>query len=109
MINQMGNYTVKVSSFGCFDSSNVYSFTTGVNSISNKTVYCAPNPTTGRFVIYGLTAANIEVYNMFGALVKALNNTNEIDLSAFAQGIYTVRLFDDKHQLMYTDKVLKQD
>jgi len=109
VINQMGNYTVKVSSFGCFDSSNVYSFTTGVNSISNKTVYCAPNPTTGRFVIYGLSAANIEVYNMFGALVKALDNTNEIDLSAFAQGIYTVRLFDDKHQLMYTDKVLKQD
>jgi hypothetical protein len=60
-------------------------------------------------MVYGLSAANIEVYNMFGALVKTVENSNEIDLSAFAQGIYTIRLFDDKHQLRYTDKIMKQD
>jgi hypothetical protein len=109
MINQIGNYTVKVSSFGCFDSSNVYAFTTGVNTIQQNAIYAAPNPTTGKFMVYGLSAANIEVYNMFGALVKTVENSNEIDLSAFAQGIYTIRLFDDKHQLRYTDKIMKQD
>ena len=109
MINQIGNYTVKVSSFGCFDSSNVYAFTTGVNTIQQNAIYAAPNPTNGKFMVYGLSAANIEVYNMFGALVKAVENSNEIDLSAFAQGIYTIRLFDDKHQLRYTDKIMKQD
>ena len=46
---------------------------------------------------------------MFGALVKTVENSNEIDLSAFAQGIYTIRLFDDKHQLRYTDKIMKHD
>jgi hypothetical protein len=109
MINQIGNYTVKVSSFGCFDSSNVYAFTTGVNTIQQNAIYAAPNPTTGKFMVYGLSAVNIEVYNMFGALVKTVENSNEIDLSAFAQGIYTIRLFDDKHQLRYTDKIMKQD
>ena len=109
MINQMGNYTVKVSSFGCFDSSNVYAFTTGVNTIQQNAIYAAPNPTTGKFVVYGLSASNIEVYNMFGALVKSIENSNEIDLSSFAQGIYTIRLFDDKHQLRHIDKIMKQD
>jgi hypothetical protein len=109
MTNQQGNYSVKVSSFGCFDSSNVYTFTTGVNTISKNAIYCSPNPTTGKFTIYGTNVKNVEVYNMFGALVHTIDNSNEIDLSNFAQGIYTLRLFDDKHQLIYTDKVMKQD
>jgi hypothetical protein len=46
---------------------------------------------------------------MFGALVKSIENSNEIDLSSFAQGIYTIRLFDDKHQLRHIDKIMKQD
>ena len=109
MINQMGNYTVKVSSFGCFDSSAVYSFGTGIAQVNKNNYFVSPNPTTGKVIVNGVHPAYIEVYNVFGALVKKELDSDGINLSELAQGVYSIRLYDDQHQLLFTDKIMKQD
>jgi len=53
-----------------------------------------PNPTRERVTIDGAEAAEVQVYNAFGQLVKTVLGTNEIDLSGLVEGVYLVRITD---------------
>jgi hypothetical protein len=72
---------------------NINSIITGINTnelANNIAVY--PNPTNGLITIENPTAAAVTVYNMAGSeITKVDPNANQIDLSAFPEGVYFVR------------------
>lgn len=79
---------------------------TGVHEThTNHGIVIFPNPTNGVFRIEGATAAEVEVYNTLGQLVKTIRNSNEIDMADLPEGIYLVRVVDAKNQ-EYTTKII---
>lgn len=60
-----------------------------------------PNPTNGVFRIEGATAAEVEVYNTLGQLVKTIRNTNEINLKNLSQGIYALHITTENGAVHY--------
>ena len=66
-----------------------------------------PNPTTGTVRVEGEKAAEIQVFNALGQLVKTVQNTNEVNLHGLPQGIYLMRVALDDGTV-FTDKVVKE-
>jgi hypothetical protein len=67
-----------------------------------------PNPSTGKFSIDfpSNETINIQVYNIMGAMILQQQNTNEIDLSGAAKGLYLVKIYAGSK--IYNTKVLIQ-
>jgi hypothetical protein len=88
--------------------------TTGLfNHKSEKTISVFPNPTNGKIQInaFGFNAQRVEVYNVVGEkmFVSAdfkQQNSNEIDLSSFQNGVYFVKVFESEK--MYMKKIILQ-
>ena len=53
-----------------------------------------PNPAKDRVVIEGIEAAEVNVYNALGQMVKTVRGTNEIPVSDLPQGVYLLRIAD---------------
>lgn len=53
-----------------------------------------PNPAKNRVAIEGIEAAEVNVYNALGQVVKTVRGTNEIDLSGLVEGVYLLRIMD---------------
>ena len=57
-------------------------------------IYVYPNPAKDRVVIEGIEAAEVNVYNSIGQVVKTVHDTNEIHVSDLPQGVYLLRIAD---------------
>jgi hypothetical protein len=66
-----------------------------------------PNPAKGKVIIEGIQAAEVEVYNALGQLVKSERNSNEISVEGLAEGVYLVRIMDAEGKV-YTNKITKR-
>ena len=66
-----------------------------------------PNPAKDRVVIEGIEAAEVNVYNALGQVVKTVRGTNEIDLSGLVEGVYLLRIMDAEGKV-YTNKITKR-
>ena len=64
-----------------------------------------PNPAKDRVVIEGNEAAEVNVYNALGQVVKTVRGTNEIDLSGLVAGVYMLRI-RDKEGRIFLEKVM---
>lgn len=73
----------------------------GVNAIQ-----IVPNPTTGIINILGSTPAKIQLYDAVGRLLLEEKNTNKLDISEYAKGVYMIRLLDKSDELYHNQKVL---
>ena len=62
------------------------------NEAENDVITISPNPTNGLVRIEGATVAEAQVYNTLGQLVKTVQNTNEMDMSALPEGVYLLRM-----------------
>ena len=58
------------------------------------TVSLYPNPTSGLTHIEGIEAAEVQVYNGLGQLVKTVRGSNEVDASGLQEGLYLLRITD---------------
>ena len=67
--------------------------TTGVGE-TEQSVSVYPNPAREKITIEGAEAAEVQVYNAFGQLVKTTQNTNEVNLEGLPQGVYLLRVRD---------------
>ena len=56
----------------------------------NANIY--PNPSAGVFTIKGADNATIMVTDIYGKVIKTVSNTNQVDLSNQANGIYMVTI-----------------
>ena len=74
-------------------------------STSFKGLSIYPNPTTGLLTIEGAEGIT-EIYDLYGRLVLT-TNTNTLDISTAADGIYLVRVVDQQGRV-YSQKVIKQ-
>ena len=63
---------------------------------SQVQVTCYPNPATTTVTIDGLEAAEVQVYNAIGQLVKTVRNSNEICVECLTEGVYLLRITDAK-------------
>jgi hypothetical protein len=66
-----------------------------------------PNPAKGNVLIKGIEAAEVRVFNTLGQMVKAVQETNEINMEGFAEGVYLLRI-TDKEGNGYIKKITKQ-
>ena len=77
------------------------------NEYSKDLFSIYPNPSTGKFSIefsnqHQITS--VEIYNLLGESVFQQQNTNEIDLSSAAKGIYFVKVYAGEK--IYTEKII---
>ena len=55
-----------------------------------------PNPAKEKVTIEGIEAAEVQVYNALGQLVKTVRNSNEIKISDLTEGVYLLRIRNAK-------------
>ena len=82
---------------------------TGINNneYSKNLFSIYPNPSTGKFSIEFSNQqqiTSVEIYNLLGESVFQQKNTNEIDLSSAAKGIYFVKVYAGEK--IYTEKII---
>ncbi len=63
-----------------------------------------PNPTSEVVHIEGVEAAEVQVYNSFGQLVKTVHDANDIPVTDLLQGVYLLRIADADENI-YTNKI----
>ena len=89
-------YTVVVytdGTFSCYTTATVtVVVTTGVSDYEVEELTLYPNPTSGKVVIDRENVLSVEVFDKTGRLLTVRRDVNEIDLGAFADGIYTLRI-----------------
>ena len=77
---------------------------TSVEEINDKVISVYPNPAMETVTINGVEAAEVQVYNALGQLVKTVRNSNEVSLGGLPQGVYMVRIADAENKV-FTAKV----
>ena len=53
-----------------------------------------PNPAKETMLIEGAKVAEVQVYNVFGQLVKTVKDSHEINMAGLPQGVYLLRIAD---------------
>ncbi len=81
--------------------------TTGVDVIDNNSVSLYPNPTTGIVNIANAENNTVVVYNMIGQVVISVENTQSIDMSAFENGTYIVKVVSENETITKKINLIK--
>ena len=66
-----------------------------------------PNPASQVVRLHGTEAAEVQLYNTLGQLVKTVQNTNAISLEGLPKGVYVLRVIT-KDGKVFSDKVIKE-
>ena len=66
----------------------------GVDETAAEQVSVYPNPAKKNVLIKGIEAAEVQVYNALGQVVKTIQGSNEINVSSLAEGVYLLRITD---------------
>ena len=66
-----------------------------------------PNPAKEKVTIDGIEVVEVQVYNAIGQLVKTVRNSNEINVTGLAEGVYLVRIMDAEGK-NYVARVMKE-
>ena len=100
-----GNYAVEVTQNNCTDTSDCQTVTIiGLQENKTNAIHIYPNPTTGLLTIKGVEGI-ASIYDIYGRLMLT-TNTNTLDISQAAMGIYFVRVLDEQGNV-YSQKVVK--
>ena len=110
-----GNYALILSNGGCVDTSSCYNIT--LTSIFEREIEAkiqiAPNPATEQINLLNIKPSSIQqlrVYNISGQIVlekQRLGLNNQINVSAFENGVYFVELITND-QKRYLSKFVKK-
>ena len=90
-------FAAKIDSDGCLDVPEIGSV--------KQTIGCYPNPAKEKVTINGIEAAEVQVYNALGQLVKTVRNSNEVSLEGLVDGVYMLRI-RDKEGRIFLEKVM---
>jgi hypothetical protein len=105
-----GSYTVVVSNYaGCENTSQAFVLTNvdvpTVNGAKQVAIY--PNPTSGKVHIVAATPVNVSVRDMSGKEIIHLAETKEVNLEAYADGIYFLHISDLNGTPIRKERVMK--
>lgn len=109
-ISQTGAYLVEVTTpDGCLNRSPLFTVTSlSTKTITaNKDIKVFPNPTQNKLFIEAPYAVNIVVLNQVGQTVINVKDSKEVDLSSFANGVYTLMITNENNELITREKVVK--
>ena len=87
--NCTDNYVMKIDNVVLPEGTNT------VENVATSAVAIYPNPSTGLVNINNVAGADIVIYNILGeqvSAIKAANQFNTVDLSAYGQGTYFVKV-----------------
>lgn len=84
-----------------------YSNYNGLDEPAESPIAVWPNPVTEAIHIEGFEAAEVQVYNTLGQLVKTVCDANEINVAGLVEGVYLVRIADAEGKV-YTNKITKR-
>ena len=73
----------------------------GVESEEALKLVAYPNPATDVVHIQGVDAAEVQIFNALGQLVRTVRGTNEVNVSDLAQGHYLLRITSTKPDTVY--------
>ena len=76
-----------------------------VEETENKAFTLWPNPAFQTVFIDGVEAAEVNVYNALGQVVKTVRGTNEIPVADLPQGVYMLRIADIEGRI-FMEKVM---
>ncbi|MES2515398.1 MAG: aryl-sulfate sulfotransferase [Bacteroidota bacterium] len=111
---QSGIYVLRTTDAnGCvyaYSKGYAYSISTDVEELEGKHISIYPNPSTGIFDI-DLNFQNpkkltVMVYDTFGKLVFSVENSSRIDLTQFANGVYSMAIALDNNKPVYKKIIL---
>lgn len=106
---QNGTYEVEVTLNNCTKrSANIILNGVGFNDVQISPYSISPNPTSDKITIQGVMPAVVKILNMQGQVVKEVRNTNEVSLANLSDGLYFIKLFDEKGRLLLNQKVTKK-
>ena len=71
-----------------------YSDYTSIDEPTESPIAVWPNPATEAIHIEGLEAAEVQIYNALGQLVKTVRDANVIDVAGLTEGFYLLRITD---------------
>ena len=71
-----------------------YSSTVGIDEPTENPLTVWPNPAKDFVRIEGTEAAEVQVYNALGQVVKTVNGSTAINVSGLAKGVYLLRITD---------------
>ena len=69
-----------------------------------RTIEVWPNPANDKVTVEGIEIAEIQVYNTLDQLVKTVEDTNEISVAGLPEGVYVLRITDEKGN-SFTERV----
>lgn len=73
-----------------------YSMADGIVEQGDNGLMLWPNPASQTVHIEGITAAEVQMYNALGQLVKTVRGTNEVDLGTLPNGLYLLEIIGRK-------------
>ena len=79
---------------------------TSVEEINDKVISVYPNPAMEIVTVDGVEAAEVQVYNGLGQMVKTVQGSNEISVSGLPSGIYSIRVTMNDGNL-FLNKIIK--
>ena len=109
---QYGTYYVVVTDAnGCTAQSDNFDYT-NTTSVGRVTIHSAdihvyPNPATSVVNIQAPAPLNITLTGIDGRLILQENNTNKLDISNVATGMYLLRIFDTEGNLIKVEKLTR--
>ena len=85
-------------------------FQTGYDAVNEAIswVEVYPNPAAEMLYIQGIESAEVQVFNTLGQKVKTFENTNEINVIDWAEGVYLLRITDAEGVLWHEKIIVKR-
>ncbi len=80
--------------------------TANTSVLKSAQVTVAPNPASDVIRIDGVIADKVEIFSMNGDLVKVARNSNEVNVSSLATGMYVVKITAENN--LFFSKVMKK-
>ena len=77
-----------------------YSNCVGLNENPESLLQLWPNPASETIHIDGLNAAEVQVYNALGQLVKRVQGSNEINVSSLPEGMYFIKVGNNTRKII---------
>ena len=109
-----GSYTVVVSDAnGCFDTSAAFVYptdtlTTGINTISGTSeINIFPNPASSTIHIDAPMSVNVSVMSADGKIIMEQKKATDINVAPLPDGMYIIRIYDEKNMLLKNQKFTK--
>ena len=65
-----------------------------MSETKDSELFIYPNLAKEKVTINGIEAAEVQVYNALGQVVKRVRNSNEISVEGLPEGVYLLRIAD---------------